>query len=49
MMGPAGERPRTKATSERQSCDVLSVVDGRVAGGRSYFDLNTVTRQVAGD
>lgn len=49
MMGPDGEIPPTNKKIELQSCDVLRVVDGRVTGGRSYFDLNTVTRQVAKD
>ena len=46
MMGPDGEMPPSNAKVELQSCDVLRVVDGRVVGGRGYFDLSTVTRQL---
>ena len=46
MMGPDGEMPPSNAKVELRSCDVLRVVDGRVVGGRGYFDLNTVTRQL---
>ena len=49
MMGPDGELPPSNARVELQCCDVLQVRDGRVIGGRSYFDLNTVTRQIAGE
>lgn len=49
MMGPDGEMEPSNAKVELQSCDVLHVADGRVTGGRSYFDLNTVTRQVKPD
>ena len=49
MMGPDGEMEPSNAKVELQSCDVLYVADGRVTGGRSYFDLNTVTRQVKPD
>ena len=49
MMGPDGELPPSGATVELQCCDVLRIRDGRVIGGRSYFDLDTVTRQIAGE
>ena len=49
MMGPDGELPPSGAKVELQCCDVLRIRDGRVIGGRSYFDLNTVTRQIAGE
>ena len=46
FMGPEGELPPSNQAVELQSCDVLHVENGQVTGGRSYFDLNTVTRQL---
>lgn len=46
FMGPDGELPPSNQKVELQSCDVLHVENGRVTGGRSYFDLNTVTSQL---
>ena len=48
MMGADGEMPPSNAKVELQCCDVLRVKDGLVVGGRSYFDLNTVSSQIAG-
>ncbi len=48
MMGPDGETEPSNAKVELQACDVLRLRDGKVTGGRGYFDLNTVTRQVKG-
>lgn len=47
FMGPDGELPPSNQKVELQSCDVLHVENGKVTGGRSYFDLNTVTSQLA--
>ena len=49
LLGDDGELPPSNAKVEQQACDVLRVRDGRVIGGRSYFDLNTVSSQIAGE
>lgn len=49
FMGPDGELPPSNRKVELQSCDVLHLRDGKVTGGKSYFDISTVARQLEAD
>lgn len=47
MPGPDGtEIPPSNRYVEVPSCDVIQLQDGKVIGGRTYFDLDTVKRQL---
>ena len=46
LQTPAGEISATGKQVELQLCDVFSIRDGKLAGGRSYFDMATMMRQL---
>jgi steroid delta-isomerase-like uncharacterized protein len=47
MLGPDGtELPPTGKATTLGLCDVMDFRDGKVIGGRSYFDLDTIKRQL---
>ena len=47
MLGPDGEMlPPTGKKTVLGLCDVMDFKDGQVIGGRSYFDLDTIKRQL---
>ena len=47
MLGPDGEMlPPTGQKTVLGLCDVMDFKDGKVVGGRSYFDLDTIKRQL---
>lgn len=47
MPGPDGhDIPATNAYVELPSCDVIHLKDGKVIGGRTYFDLYTMKNQL---
>ena len=49
MLGPDGaELPPTGKYTVLGLCDVMEFKDGQVIGGRSYFDLDTLKRQLQG-
>lgn len=46
MLGPDGEIPATGKFVEVKLCDVMRLRDGKVVEGRSYFDLDSLQRQL---
>lgn len=49
MLGPDGtELPPSGKRTVLGMCDVMDFKDGQVVGGRGYFDLDTVKRQLEG-
>lgn len=46
LRSPAGEIPATGKRVELQFCDVFSIRDGKLAGGRTFFDMATMMRQL---
>lgn len=46
MAGPDGETPATGRSVEIAFCDVWEFRDGRLAGGRSYFDMASLMGQL---
>ena len=43
---PAGEIPATGRSVDVPFCDVLEIRAGKIAGGKSYFDMATMMRQL---
>ncbi|HEX2283182.1 MAG TPA: ester cyclase [Thermomicrobiales bacterium] len=43
---PTGDIPATGKQVELHFCDVVSVRDGKLAGGRTYFDMASMMRQL---
>jgi steroid delta-isomerase-like uncharacterized protein len=43
---PAGDVPATNRVAELPCCDVLEIQNGKVTSVHSYFDLNTLMRQL---
>ena len=47
MHGPDGtELPPSGKKIEMRACDVMHLRDGKVTGGRGYFDQNTISSQL---
>ena len=46
LQTPAGEIPATGKRVELQFCDVYQVRGGKLAGGRTYFDMASLMRQL---
>lgn len=46
MPGPEGEIPATGKSVELQFCDIWQFEDGKVVGGRSYFDMAGMLSQL---
>lgn len=43
---PAGELPPTNRSVELRFCDVIEVSDGRISGGRTYWDMASLMTQL---
>lgn len=46
FIGPLGQMPPTGHRIELHACEVCHVKDGKIADGRSYYDLATVMREL---
>jgi len=43
---PAGDLPPTNRSVELRFCDVIEVSDGRISGGRTYWDMASLMAQL---
>ena len=43
---PAGDIPASGKQVQLQFCDVFQIRDGKLAGGRTYFDMASLMRQL---
>lgn len=46
LQTPAGDLPPTNRSVEVRFCDVVEVSDGRITGGRTYWDMASLMTQL---
>lgn len=46
LQTPAGDLPPTNRSVELRFCDVVEVSDGRITGGRTYWDMASLMTQL---